>query len=231
MIRCRISKRELLKKMVAVLRVQTEPTLHFSKEGLKIVETDYSHVIMIYTTIPARDWEVYEVEDRDFAMDVELFTNILRKMDDKDVELKIEKASITINDKIRIKEIEKDKKMLKIPNIEYDFKFNVKKGKFRELIDTSEFITEDIVFVVKDGKVYATCESDNIQMNEFIADVEYLTQIKKGRGLYAIDYLRNMVINGVNWEITVLFGDDKPIKIEYPDEDTCYILAPKIPEG
>ena len=226
--KCRISKKEFLERLRAVLKIWDEPILRFGKEGLNIVEVDPAHVMMINTTIPAQDWEIYDIDNRDFAINLELFVNVLKKLRDPFIELNIDDIGITINDKIRINEIEANKEKRKIPKLTYDFEFSIERDKLKELIDTSALYTDNLKFLVEEDKVYAISENDIIQMREEIGKVKLLTDAK-GKGTYSIDYLQNTIVMKGD-TVDIWFGVDKPIKIEYADKNTYYLIAPRLKE-
>ena len=150
--------------MTALKDILLETNITFSKDGMRIINMDKSHTILVYLFLKAENFEMYECKQEKIIIGVNMlhFFKLISSIDNDDtltifieeddyshgiveeLGLKFENGDIKQCKTQKLRLIEPDKDSLDIPNVEFSSILNMPSSDFQKIIRDMANISDKI---------------------------------------------------------------------------------------
>ena len=150
--------------MTALKDILLDTNITFSKDGMRIINMDKSHTILVYLFLKASNFEMYECKHDKIIIGVNMlhFFKLISSIDNDDtltifieeddyshgiveeLGLKFENGDIKQCKTQKLRLIEPDKDRLDIPNVEFSSILNMPSGDFQKIIRDMANISDKI---------------------------------------------------------------------------------------
>lgn len=241
-----LAEPKYLKESITIIsELVNEARFKVSKEAIELVAMDPANVAMVIFKLLSSSFTEYDVKkDVEIAINLNNLKQIMRRAKpndmltlelDPDNKLKI----ILKGDNIRtfnLPIIEIDEKEQKIPDLKFPVNINIPSSVLNEAVEDVDVVAESVTFLAEPKKFTISAEGDlsqaKIEMKEG-DNVKINTEGDvKVKAKYSVEYLKKMISGSkIADEVSIYFGNDYPLKIEYKTIDKVmlsFILAPRV---
>ena len=244
--RLTLAEPKYLKESIAIISdLVNEARFKVNKDAIELVAMDPANVAMVIFKLLSSTFTEYDIKkDLEIAINLGNLKQIMRRAKpddmvtlemDPDNKLKIQLKGSNVRT-FNLPIIELEEKEQKVPDLKFPVDVKVSSATLNEAIEDADVVAESVTFIAEPKKFIINAEGDLSQANIEISEGDN-AKIKvegdeKVKAKYSIEYLKKM-INGskIADEVSVYFGKDYPLKLEYKDVDKVllsFILAPRV---
>ncbi|MBS3815106.1 MAG: proliferating cell nuclear antigen (pcna) [Hadesarchaea archaeon] len=239
---------ELWKNCIgAISNLIDEAAFRFTSDGVRMEAMDPSHVALVDFSIPSSSFEEYEVgKNQVLGVDLIEMDKVVSRAKKNDkftieldedknrLELKFEGAS-TRRFSLPLIEVEEEEPPQ--PELDFTSSAKVQAGIVQDGLKDASLVTDNVRFVMEEGKFMMKTESDTGSSEmELAKDSEGLEKLEvkeSSNAMYNIGYLEDMLkAVSSNDFIEVSLGQDIPIKLDFSiggdGGQLKFLLAPRI---
>lgn len=234
-----------LKESVNILsELVNEVTFKVSKEKIELLAMDPANVAMVDFKLLAPAFVEYDVKKPcSLSVSLEGLKAILRRSKPTDaVQLTLDEDRNRLNIDLvgdtkrsfTLSLLNIDENEVNIPKLTYSAKVEVQASKLDEAVEDMNVIAESVAFVAESGKFLVKSESNLSDAKVDLSGPETNVELSedKAAAKYSLEYLKKMVAGSkVADKVTVQFGNDYPLRIEFLVLDKLklgFILAPRV---
>lgn len=241
-----LAEPKYLKESITIIsELVNEARFKVSKEAIELVAMDPANVAMVIFKLLSSSFTEYDIKkDVEIAINLNNLKQIMRRAKpndmltlelDPDNKLKI----ILKGDNIRtfnLPIIELDEKEQKIPDLKFPANINIPSSVLNEAVEDVDVVAESVTFLAEPKKFTISAEGDlsqaKIEMKEGDNVKIKVEGDVKVKAKYSVEYLKKMISGSkIADEVSIYFGNDYPLKIEYKTIDKVmlsFILAPRV---
>ena len=222
-----------------------EAAFKVTEEGISMRAMDPSRVVLIDLNLPEGIFSKYEVEEEEtIGVNMDHFkkvlkrgkskdTLILRKGDDNFLEITFEG---TAKRTFRLPLIEVEELELDLPELPFTAKVVLLGEVLKEAVKDASLVSDAMKFIATENEFVMKAEGETNEVeikltleDEGLLDLEVEEETKSA---YGISYLADMLKGiGKADEVTVRFGNEMPLQMEYYIRDEgrlVFLLAPRV---
>ena len=223
--------------LISVLSSAVDEALfEFNEDGFQVKALDPSRVVFIKVTIPRDAFEEYETNGDHVGVNLQFLTKVLKraKKNDKitfEVEDGLFKITLTGGAKRTFKTgiIDLNPEEVDLPEIDFTAAAIVDGKELFEAIKDVSIAGDAAKISLEDGNltVSATGATNDVKIV-----IDTATEGENAKASYGVSYLIDILKNLKDGEVTIHFGNDMPLMIEYENAGgkTTVLLAPRVEE-
>jgi len=241
-----LAENKYLKDSITIISdLVTEARFKIGKDAIELVAMDPANVAMVVFKLLSSSFTEYVVEKPvEICLNLSNLKQVLRRIKGDDIvileldsenRLKMQLKSSTTRT-FFLPLIDIDEKEQRVPDLKFPLTVKMPVGVLNEAIEDADIVAESVTLVAEKNKFSILAEGDlskvkvEVPKGDNINIAIDVQEVIKAR--YSIEYLKKMMQGSkLSEEVTIQFGKDYPLKLEYKTIDKVsmsFILAPRV---
>lgn len=234
--------RSITRSMVALV---SEARFHFTPQKLHARAVDPANVAMVILNVPKESFEGFNIEEeKTIGVDIDRLYDILKSVkSDELIELKLADDSSlnvkfgSVEYSVALIDPSAIRKEPKVPNLDLPSKIVMDGGDFKKSINTSDKISDRVIFRSDENGFYIEAEGDVDRITSTYSEAELIEFNKaEAKSMYSIEYLKEFIKAVSSGDtLTLHLGNNYPVRMVFGlaggKVEVEYILAPRIEEA
>jgi len=213
-----------------------EALFEFKEDGFQVRALDPSRVMFIKVTIPPDSFEEYNTNNEEIGVNLQFLSKVLKRAKKKDkiiFEFNDNMLKITLEGGSRrtfkTGVIDVQSEDIDLPELEYTAHAIVDGKELFEAIKDVSLVSDAVRISVENEELKISGSGSTSDVNITIDTAVEGEDVKSS---YGISYLMDIMKSLKNGEVTLHFGENMPIQIEYENGGgkTIVLLAPRVEE-
>ena len=247
MFRAVLSNVSLFKDSItAIAQIIDEAIFKFKQEGIELIAADRAKVAAVDFKLRKEAFDEYECDKEiNVGLNLDNLLKIIKRIKKtEDMEIKINHSENKVEIIVRGKSTRtfalpildiSEEELPPIDKLQFSAKADIDTEIVEEGIDDADTIADSVVFQITTSEFSMIAEGDSSKL-ELKVDVSQdpsLILEGEAKARYPVDYLKKfMKASKLCDRITISFGTDYPMKIEFNAESVylAFILAPRVEE-
>lgn len=229
--------------MTALKDILLETNIYFQPDGMRIINMDKTHTILVHLFLPAVNFEVFECKKEKIIIGVNMFHlfKLINSIDNDDtltiyienadycdgivshLALKFENGDIKQCKTQKLKLIEPEQDELEVPNVKFSSILNLPSIDFQKNIRDLSYLSDKLEIKSVGNELIFNCEgqfaSCEIRRSELDGSMEFLSKQEASKIIQGEFSLKNLgyVIKCTNLcpQIEMYLENDLPLVVKY----------------
>jgi proliferating cell nuclear antigen len=243
--------------MTALKDILLETNIYLSPEGMKIINMDKSHTILVHLFLPAQNFEFYECKKDKIIIGVNMFHlfKLINSIDNGDaltiyienndyfdgivshLALKFENGNIKQCKTQKLKLIEPDNDELEYPDVKFSSIINLKSTDFQKIIRDLSCISEKVEIKSVGNELIFKCKGQfaeaEIHRGEISDSMSFISKQDSSKVIQGEFSLKNLgyFIKCTNLcpQIEMYLENDLPLVVKYDVASLGYVYLCNVP--